>query len=387
MDISPFAGQLPKPSDLIDIPKLIHAYETLQPDPEVPSQRVHFGTSGHRGSSFDTSFNENHILAITQAICLYRKSNEVHGPLFLGFDTHALSLPAYRTTLEVLAANDVMVMIAQNQEFTPTPVISRAILSYNKDRTEGFADGIVITPSHNPPGEGGFKYNPTHGGPAEKQITDWIQIQANEFLKNNVTDIRRIPFERAIVAPTTHPFDFVSPYIRDLENIIDFDIIRDSKIRIAVNPLGGAGVHYWRPIADRYKIDLSVLNPEVDPTFRFMTRDYLELSGRLGDPVYSRTEAPASLKQREQIGRATERQVRAKVLGGDKVEGILTRAHGNDAPIGGIKIETKNGWIALRPSGTEDIYKIYAESFLGQSHLNILLREGQDIVKEIFASG
>lgn len=544
MKVSPFAGKLPEPADLVDLTQLIRAYDEDQPDPSNSAQCVHFGTSGHRGSSYDRSFNKNHILAISQSICFYRKKHHIEGPLILGFDTHALSLPAFHSALEVLAANEVNVMIAQNQEFTPTPVISHAILCYNKGRKEGFADGIVITPSHNPPGEGGFKYNPRHGGPAEKEITDEIQNLANEILRNNLKDVKQIPFHLALKAPTTHHCDFLNPYVRDLGNVIDMEIIRDSKIKIGVDPLGGAGVHYWQPIADYYKIDLRVLNTKVDPCFRFMTRDWdgqirmdpsskyamqsviqksqkydisfacdtdhdrhgivtpksglmpsndylsvavfylfkhrpqwrsnlkigktlvssqmidrvaielkrgvyevpvgfkwfvpgllnstlgfageesagatflrkdgsvwttdkdafvpallsAEMTARLGkDPAalyhkltdslgslsYSRVEAPATAEQKKKLANLSEMQTSLDSLGGDKIEKILTRAPANNASIGGIKMETKNGWIAARPSGTEDIYKIYAESFKSQEHLDVLLKEGQEIVDNI----
>lgn len=543
MKINPFAGQLPSPSDLIDVEALILAFETNKPDPLVQGQQVSFGTSGHRGCSFDHSFNKNHILAIAQAICLYRKLNDIKGPLFLGFDTHALSLPAFQTALEVLAANYIQVIIAQDQEFTPTPVISHAILCYNKNRKEGFADGIIITPSHNPPREGGFKYNPPHGGPAEKKVTDWIQVQANGILRDKLNSVRQVPFEIALKAETTIHRNFLKPYIEDLRNIIDMDVIRDSKIKIAVDPLGGAGVHYWQPIADFYKINLSVLNIEVDPQFAFMTRDwdgqirmdpsskfamqslieksqnfdisfacdtdydrhgivtkknelmpannylatmcfylfqhrslwkaglrigktivssqiiervaahfdreifevpvgfkwfvqellaenlgfageesagatflrkdgtvwttdkdafvpsllsaemtaklgkdpseiYDDLTQSLGKPYYSRIEAPATKKQRDKLNRLTDKDVKLKNLAGDKIKRVRTRAAGTSESIGGIHIESENGWVAMRPSGTEDVYKIYAESFLGPDHLQKLLNEGQDIANE-----
>jgi phosphoglucomutase len=546
MKISPFAGLLPVPSDLVDVDKLFHAFEQNQPDHTIPSQRVHFGTSGHRGSSFDVSFNRNHVLAISQSICHYRKKKGITGPLFLGYDTHALSLPAFQTTLEVLAGNDVTVMIAKIQEFTPTPVISHAILNYNRGRKEGFADGIVITPSHNPPQEGGFKYNPPHGGPAEKEITDWIQDLANGFLRDSLNGVRQVPLTQALKCSSTHYFDFLNPYVRDLGNIIDKDIIRESKIKMGVDPMGGAGVHYWQPIADYYKIDLTVLNTEVDPTFRFMTRDwdgqirmdpssqyamksllkksqdfdisfacdtdhdrhgivtkkaglippnhflssmiyylfkhrlqwnsnlkigktlvssqmidrvaqnvnrelyevpvgfkwfvegilseelgfvgeesagatflrkngtiwttdkdgfipsllsaemtartgqdpavlYQELAKFLGNPSYCRVEVPADSKLREAIKNFSVDQISLKNLAGDGIEKILEKAPGNKASIGGVKIETKNGWMAIRPSGTEDIYKIYAESFLGKEHLKRIIEEGQQLVDKLIS--
>jgi len=544
MKISPFAGKPPLASDLIDISKLIEAYESWPPNPELATERVHFGTSGHRGSSLDLSFNKNHILAISQAICFYRKAKNITGPLFLGLDTHALSRPAFETTLEVLVANEVTVMIAQEYEFTPTPVISHAILAYNQSRTTALADGIVITPSHNPPREGGFKYNPVHGGPAQTEITDWIQNQANAILKNNLAEVRRVPYERAKKCSSIHSYDFLNAYVRDLENIIDMRVIRDSKIKMGVDPLGGAGVHYWQPIAEFYKIDLSVLNTEVDPRFRFMTRDWdgqirmdpsseyamqsllkksesydisfacdtdhdrhgivtkssglmptnhylssaidylfhhrpawsttlkvgktlvstqmidrissrlgrlvyevpvgfkwfvegllheklgfageesagatflrnngkvwttdkdglissllsAEMTARLGKdpaelyrqlteslgPVFSdRIEAPASLEQRNQLGKIVHEQIKVISVGGDHIEKILAKAPGNNAPMGGFKIETKNGWLAARPSGTEDIYKIYAESFVSRAHLSNLLEAGQKIVDDL----
>ncbi len=536
--ISPLAGTLPTLPELADIDRLLSEYESRQPDPLIPAQRVSFGTSGHRGSSFALTFNRNHILAISQAICLYRKKNGITGPLFLGYDTHALSLPAFQTTLEVLAANDVKVVIARDQEFTPTPVISHAILCHNRGRDHSLSDGIVITPSHNPPTEGGFKYNPTHGGPAEKAITDWIQNTANEFLENNLKGVLRTSLNRALAASTTQTRDFITPYVRDLTEVINMDLLRQSKIRIGVDPLGGAGVHYWQSIADHYKLNLSVLNTQVDPCFRFMTRDwdgqirmdpssryamqsliqkaggydisfacdtdhdrhgivtktaglipandylatavfylfqnrpdwpttlrvgktlvssqmidrvahelgrplyevpvgfkwfvdglldetlgfageesagatflrkngeawttdkdafvpsllaaemtarlgkdpselYRELTRTLGSPSYRRIEAPASAELRKALGSLTPDQLPLRELGGDPVTRILTKAPGNNAPMGGIKVETKNGWIAIRPSGTENIYKIYAESFLGEKHLQSLLEDGK----------
>jgi len=546
MQLSPFAGQLPNPTDLVDVSRLIRAFDNERPDPMIPAQCVQFGTSGHRGSSLDASFNRDHILAMSQAICEFRKKHNVTGPLFLGFDTHALSIPAFQTTLEVLTANAVTVMIAQNQEFTPTPAISHAIICYNKGRSDGLADGIVITPSHNPPGEGGFKYNPVHGGPAEKKITDWIENRANEILREKLKSVCQTPYAQALKAPTTHHHDFIHSYVRDLTNVVDMDVIRASNIKIAVDPMGGAGVHYWEPIADLYKIDLAVLNKEVDPCFRFMTRDwdgqirmdpsskfamqsliekgqqydisfacdtdhdrhgivtktaglmpanaflsvaifylfkhrplwsenfkigktlvssqmidrvaellnrsvyevpvgfkwfvqgllqsdlgfageesagatflrkngsvwttdkdgfvpallsaemtarlgkdpsvlYSELTHELGDPVYRRIEAPASAQQKEIIKNLSAEKISLKNLGGDPVEQISTKASGNDGAIGGVKIKTKNGWVAARPSGTEDIYKIYAESFKGNEHLNVLLEETQKVVSNVFA--
>ena len=274
MEISPLAGKPAPQNILVNIPRLITAYYTGIPDVHIPGQRVAFGTSGHRGSSFNNSFNENHILAITQAICFYRKEQKIDGPLYVGFDTHALSAPAFATTMEVLAANDVDVMIATNNEYTPTPAISYAILQYNKERKTGLADGIVITPSHNPPDDGGFKYNPPNGGPASGTVTNWIETKANELLQSNCQSVKRFSFKKALAAAPTHRHDFLNTYINDLENIIDMNLIRDSKINIGVDPLGGAGVHYWQPLADRYKLNLTVVNKIVDPTFSFMTVDW-----------------------------------------------------------------------------------------------------------------
>ena len=274
MKVSPFAGKPAEASMLVNVPKLVTAYYTEIPDPSVPEQRVVFGTSGHRGSAFDKAFNEWHILAISQAICLYRKQHKIDGPLFLGMDTHALSVPALASALEVLAANGVEVMLAQGDEYTPTPVVSHAILTYNRGRKTGIADGIVITPSHNPPHDGGFKYNPPNGGPAESAVTNWIEAKANEFLENGLLGLKRIPYEKALRSSTTHRHDYLNAYIADLANVIDMDVIRDAKIAIGVDPLGGAGVHYWGPIAERYGLNLTVVNDVVDPTFRFMTVDW-----------------------------------------------------------------------------------------------------------------
>ena len=259
---------------LVNVPRLITAYYAEVPDASVPAQRVAFGTSGHRGSAFDKAFNESHILAITQAICLYREQKKIDGPLFLGMDTHALSVPAFASALEVLAANGVEVMIADKDEYTPTPVISHAILTYNRGRKTGLADGIVITPSHNPPHDGGFKYNPPNGGPAETDVTGWIEAKANKLLESGLRGVRRFPFEKALHAATTHRHDYLNAYVSDLGNVIDMDAIRGAKISLGVDPLGGAGVHYWGPIAERYGLNLTVVNEIVDPTFRFMTVDW-----------------------------------------------------------------------------------------------------------------
>jgi len=541
MEVSKDAGKPAKPAILVNVPKLITAYFSEVPDPSVPEQLVLFGTSGHRGSSFKNSFNENHILAITQAICLYRRQQKITGPLFLGIDTHALSVPAFTTALEVLAANSVEVMIAGKEDYTPTPVISHAILTYNKGRKTGLADGIVITPSHNPPRDGGFKYNPPNGGGAESSITKWIEEKANEFLKNNLKDVKRLPFEKALKASTTHRHDYLNNYVSDLSSVIDMDVIRNSNIKIGVDPLGGAGVHYWEPVAERYKLNLTVVNNVVDPTFRFMTVDwdgqirmdpsspyamqgliklkdrfdiafacdtdhdrhgivtkskgllppnhylsvaihylfqhrpgwnrdsaigktlvssqmidrvtsqlgrklyevpvgfkwfadglfdgslgfggeesagasflrfdgtvwttdkdgiilallaaeitaktgrdpgdiYTDLTGKLGDPIYDRVDAPATPKQKESLGKLSPQQIKITNLAGEKITSVLTHAPGNGAAIGGLKVLSESGWFAARPSGTENIYKIYAESFKGKDHLSKIFEEAQTIV-------
>ena len=546
MKVSPLAGKPPEPGILVNVPKLITAYYTDVPDPSVPAQRVTFGTSGHRGSALQKAFNEWHILAITQAICLYRKLQHTDGPLFLGMDTHALSMPAFVSSLEVLAANGVEVLIAEGDEYTPTPVISHAILTYNRGRKTGLADGIVITPSHNPPDDGGFKYNPPNGGPAETEVTDWIQATANQFLESALQGIKRIPFEQALRISTTHRHDFLSSYINDLTNVIDMDSIRGAKVNMGVDPLGGAGVHYWARIADQYKLDLTVVNELVDPTFRFMTVDwdgqirmdpsssyamtnliglkdrfdiafacdtdhdrhgivtrgagllqpnhylavaiyylfqhrpkwnnaaatgktmvssqmidrvtaklgrklyevpvgfkwfvdgllegtlgfageesagasflrldgtvwttdkdgivpallaaeitarmdrdpgqiYQELTSQFGESVYTRTEAPATAQEKEILKKLSPQQVRLKELAGEQIQTILTHAPGNGAPLGGLKVVAESGWFAARPSGTEDIYKIYVESFRGTDHLRRILDEAQTIVSDAVA--
>jgi len=543
MKISPYAGKPAEPAMLVNVPKLVTAYYTDVPDPKVQAQRVAFGTSGHRGSSFDKAFNENHIIAITQAICLYRNQNKINGPLFLGMDTHALSVPALSSALEVLAANGVEVMIADKDEYTPTPVISHAILTYNHARKTGLADGIVITPSHNPPHDGGFKYNPPNGGPAQTDVTDWIEAKSNESLEKDLQDVKRIPFERAFHASTTHRYNYLDPYVNDLGNVIDMDVIRGANINLGVDPLGGAGVHYWGPIAQRYGLKLTVVNEAVDPTFRFMTVDwdgqirmdpsspyamqrligmkdrfdlafacdtdhdrhgivtksagllppnhhlsvaifylfqhrpkwlkeamvgktvvssrmidlvtaklgrklyevpvgfkwfvdgllngslgfggeesagasfvrldgsvwttdkdgivpallaaeitarmgrdpgevYHDLTHEFGEPVYDRVEAPATPRQKAMLWKLSPQQVRRTDLAGEKIQSVLTNAPGNGAPIGGLKVIAKSGWFAARPSGTEDIYKIYAESFQGADHLGRILKEAQTIVSD-----
>jgi len=541
MKISPLAGKPAEQNILVNIPRLVTAYYTGKPDPSATAQKVSFGTSGHRGSSFKNSFNENHILAITQAICLCRKEQKTDGPLYLGFDTHALSASSYATTMEVLAANNVEVMIATGDEYTPTPVISHAILKYNTGRKKGLADGIVITPSHNPPNDGGFKYNPPNGGPAGNDVTNWIEIKANELLRNNLQGIKRISFDKAVKASTTHRYDYLNTYVNDLGNIIDMETICHAKIKMGVDPLGGAGVHYWEPIAEKYHLDLTVVNKIVDPTFSFMTVDwdgqirmdpsspyamqqliamkdnfdisfacdtdhdrhgivtksagllnpnhylsvaifyllqnrpqwakksavgktvvttqlidriatklkrqlydvpvgfkwfvdglldgslcfggeesagasfsrldgsvwttdkdgfipallsaeitaktgsdpgkiYINLTREYGVPFYDRIEAKATPEQKEKLKNLSASQIKHKELAGEKIKSILTNAPGNNASIGGVKVVTKNGWFAARPSGTEDIYKIYAESFLKKEHLKKIIDEAQTIV-------
>jgi phosphoglucomutase len=547
MEISPLAGKPANPEILVNVPKLITAYYTESPDPSISEERVAFGTSGHRGSAFDKAFNEWHILAITQAICLYRNLHKIDGPLFLGMDTHALSVPALASALEVLAANGVETMLSEGDEYTPTPAISLAILTYNRGRKTGLADGIVITPSHNPPYDGGFKYNPPNGGPAEGSVTGWIEAKANQFLENGLKGVKRIPLQKALRASTTHRYDYLHSYVNELAQVVDMDVIRQSKIHLGVDPLGGAGVHYWEPIAERYGLDLTVVNQTVDPTFSFMTVDwdgqirmdpsspyamqrlislkdhfrvafacdtdhdrhgivtsnagllppnhylavaidylfqhrpewpkaaavgktlvssqmidrvaarlrrqlyevpvgfkwfveglldsslgfggeesagasfvrldgsvwttdkdgiimallaaeitarmgrdpgelYLNLTHEFGDPVYERVDAPATPEQKTLLAKLSPDLVKIKDLAGEKIQAVLTRAPGNDAPIGGLKVLAENGWFAARPSGTEDIYKIYAESFKGADHLHRILEEAQTIVNDTLSA-
>ncbi|WP_266182211.1 phosphoglucomutase (alpha-D-glucose-1,6-bisphosphate-dependent) [Dyella humicola] len=539
--ISPLAGKPAPASLLVDISRLRDAYVDLRPDPSVPTQRVAFGTSGHRGSSFERSFNEWHVLAITQAICEYRQSQGIDGPLYIGIDSHALSQPAFESALEVLAANGVQTMIAKGGEYTPTPAISQAILTANRDRHTGLADGIVVTPSHNSPDSGGFKYNPPNGGPADTDVTGWIQKRANELLENGLRGVRRMPFTQALRASTTQEHDFLDTYVRDLGNVIDFDVVRGSGVHLGVDPLGGAGVHYWAPIAERYKIDLTVVSDEVDLTFRFMTVDwdgkirmdpsssyamqrlidlrdrydvafacdtdhdrhgivtrssglllpnhylavlvdylyqhrpqwradaavgktlvssalidrvakrlgrrlhevpvgfkwfvdglfdgslgfggeesagasflrrdggvwstdkdgiaaalmsaeitgrtgrdpgerYRQLTAALGSPLSERVDAPANAQQKARLSKLSPEQVTSTELAGEKIVSVLDRAPANGASIGGIKVISESGWFAARPSGTEDIYKIYAESFKDEAHLQLLLQEAQGMV-------
>jgi phosphoglucomutase len=544
--ISPLAGLSATNAPLVDVPKLVDAYYRLQPDPTVAAQRVAFGTSGHRGVSFDSSFNEAHVLAITQAICHYRQGHGIDGPLFLGIDTHALSGPAFQSALEVLAANEVNVMISAGGEYTPTPAVSHAILVYNRGRKTRHADGIVVSPSHNPPDSGGFKYNPPNGGPADTDVTKWIENEANALLANRRREVQRMPLQQARRASTTREHDYLGTYVADLANVIDFEAIRTSGVRMGVDPLGGAGVHYWARIAETHRIDLTVVSEAVDPTFSFMSLDwdgrirmdpssayamrplielkdkfdiafacdtdhdrhgivtrstglmppnhylavaidylyrhrpgwnaaaavgktmvssamidrvtnaldrklyevpvgfkwfadglfqgdlgfggeesagasflrrdgrvwttdkdglipgllsgeiiartgrdpgqyYADLSREHGSPVSSRVDAAASPAQKKKLASLRPEDLKIQSLAGEKIEQILDRAPANGASLGGIKVTAHSGWFAARPSGTEDIYKIYAESFKGEEHLQALLKEAQTVVDATIA--
>jgi phosphoglucomutase len=541
MSTHPLAGK-PAPKDLlIDVSRLEAAFYDAKPDPTDPNQLVSFGTSGHRGTSLNATFTETHILAITQAICEYRRDRGITGPLFMGKDTHALSRPAERVALEVLAANDVETFIQRDNGFTPTPVISRAILTYNRDRSDSLADGIVITPSHNPPSDGGFKYNPPNGGPADTDVTDWIQNRANDLLRPGNRGVRRIGFDTALKASTTHSQDFVMPYVEDLANVIDFEAIRSTGLKIGIDPLGGAAAAYWQPVAERYHVNITVVNPKIDPTFAFMTLDhdgkirmdcsspwamaglvalkdrfdiafgndpdsdrhgivtpsagllnpnhylavairylltnrlqwspsavvgktlvssclidrvvarlgrklwevpvgfkwftpglfdgsccfggeesagasflrrdggvwstdkdglilgllaaeitantgkdpgahYQELTTQFGTPYYTRIDAPATPEQKNSLKKLSPEAVSATELAGEPITAKLTRAPGNDAAIGGLKVVSVSGWFAARPSGTENIYKLYAESLKSAEHLAAIVEQAQDIV-------
>ncbi|MFD4946711.1 phosphoglucomutase (alpha-D-glucose-1,6-bisphosphate-dependent) [Streptomyces sp. NPDC058239] len=535
------AGEPARPEDLTDVARLVTAYYTLHPDPAEPGQRVAFGTSGHRGSSTATAFNEDHIAATSQAISEYRALQGTDGPLFLGADTHALSEPARITAIEVFAANDVTVLIDPADGYTPTPAVSHAILTHNRGRTSQLADGVVVTPSHNPPGDGGFKYNPPNGGPAGSEATGWIQERANEIIAAGMKDVRRLPYVRARAASTTGTYDFLGSYVADLPSVLDLDAIRSAEVRIGADPLGGASVAYWGRIAEQHRLDLTVVNPLSDPTWRFMTLDwdgkirmdcsspyamasligqrdryqiatgndadadrhgivtpdaglmnpnhylavaidylyahreqwpaaagigktlvssgmidrvaaglgrelvevpvgfkwfvdglvdgslgfggeesagasflrrdgsvwttdkdgiilallaseilavtgkspsehYAALTGRFGEPAYARIDAPADREQKAVLARLSPEQVTADALAGEPVTAVLTEAPGNGAPIGGIKVTTENAWFAARPSGTEDVYKIYAESFLGAGHLGRVQEEAKAVV-------
>jgi phosphoglucomutase len=539
-------GHLASPDKLVNLPRLVTAFYANHSDPDNPAQRVSFGTSGHRGSALNTSFNYAHILAITQAICEFRATQKTTGPLFLAQDTHALSEPAFATALEVLAANGVTVMIDQDLGYTPTPVLSHAILEYNSSGAKEPADGIVITPSHNPPEDGGFKYNPPNGGPADTSATKWIENRANELIAAKLQGVKRLSYAKALAAETTKRYDYITAYVNDLANVIDFDALRGTTLKLAVDPLGGAGVHYWPRIAEQYKLPLEVLNPYVDPTFRFMTLDwdsrirmdcsspfamasmiankdkfdvawgcdtdhdrhgivtrttgllnpnhylavciqylfthregwsdkvgigktlvsssiidrvakglnrpmlevpvgfkwfvdgliggtlgfvgeesagatflrrdgtvwttdkdglilgllaaemtartgkdpgllYNELTAKYGNPVYQRIDAAATKEEKAKLAKLNASQVTAKTLAGEPITAILTEAPGNHAAIGGLKVATEDGWFAARPSGTEDVYKIYAESFKGEEHLKQIQEEAKALVAKAIA--
>jgi phosphoglucomutase len=545
-EVSPLAGKTAPPSMLVNVPRLITAYFAGRPDPSVPAQRVSFGTSGHRGSAFNNAFNEAHILAISQAICEHRYGAGITGPLFIGIDTHALSTPALASALEVFAANGVTTMIDEHDGYTPTPVISHAILTYNKNRTGGLADGVVITPSHNPPEDGGFKYNPPNGGPADTDITSWIERRANAMLEDQLRGIRRIPLERARQSSCIYRYDYVGPYVADLAEIIDMEAIRSSGVTIGIDPLGGAGVHYWQPIIERYGLAATIVSDAIDPTFRFMTVDWdgkirmdcsspyamarligmrdkfdvafandtdadrhgivtrsnglmnpnhflaasisylfanrpdwradsavgktivssgiidrvagklgrrlvetpvgfkwfvdglsggsfgfageesagasflrqdgsawttdkdglilgllaAEITARtsrdpaqvfdgltreLGTPFYERIDAPASVAQKNLLKSLSPDQLGMKELAGEPIRATLDAAPGNGQPFGGIKVVADNGWFAARPSGTEDVYKIYAESFKDEAHLKRIQQDAQEAIAGVFA--
>lgn len=546
MPIHPNAGKPATTGELINLPRLITKYFTEKPDPKERTQRVSFGTSGHRGSALQASFNEDHILATTQAICLYRQKEGITGPVFMGMDTHALSEPAQASALEVLAGNGVPTMIAPNNEYAPTPAVSHAILTYNRGRKSGLADGIIITPSHNPPQDGGFKYNMTNGGPAEGSVTSWIEAKANEILENGLKEVKRLPLQKALKADTTRTYDYLDAYTRDLDQVIDLEAIKSADLEIGVDPLGGAGVRYWERIADRYGINLNIVDTQVDQTFRFMSLDwdgkvrmdpssayamqrllslkdrfavavacdtdydrhgivtrsqglmqpnhylavaidflfqnrpgwgadtgigktlvssqmidrvakklgrrlvevpvgfkwfvdglfegslgfggeesagasFLDRKGQVwstdkdgiiaallageitakigkdpgeiyegftaefGAPVYARIDAPATPEQKDKLKKLSADQVASSELAGEKIKAKLTEAPGNGAAIGGLKVTTASGWFAARPSGTENIYKIYAESFKGEAHLKQLQEEAQSVVNEVIS--
>jgi phosphoglucomutase len=546
-DINSLAGKPAVSSMLANIPRLVTAYFAGQPDPKVPSQRVAFGTSGHRGSALNNAFNEAHILAISQALCDHRRTGGITGPMFVGIDTHALAEPALASALEVFAANGVEVMIDEHDGYTPTPVISHAILTYNKGRETGLADGVVITPSHNPPEDGGFKYNPPNGGPADTDITSGIERAANGFLEDGLRGVKRVPYDRALKSASVHRYDFIGPYVADLANVLDLEAIRSAGVRIGIDPLGGAGVRYWQPIIERYRLDATIVSDAVDPTFRFMTVDwdgkirmdcsspyamarligmrdkfdvafandtdadrhgivtrsnglmnpnhylaaaiaYLfenrphwggnsavgktivssaiidrvakklgrrlvetpvgfkwfvdglsdgafgfageesagasfvrrdgsvwttdkdgiilgllaaeitartghdpsqsfdRLTGELGVPFYERIDAPATVAQKNLLKALTPDKLAMAELAGEPVRAVLTAAPGNGQSFGGIKVTSDSGWFAARPSGTEDVYKIYAESFRSQAHLRQIQQEAQAAIAQAFKS-
>ena len=545
-DIHPLAGKAVPPAMLANIPRLVTAYFAGKPDPQVPAQRVAFGTSGHRGSALNLAFNEAHILAISQALCDHRREKNLSGPLFIGIDTHALAEPALASALEVFAANGVEVMIDAHNGYTPTPVISHAILTYNKGRTDGFADGVVVTPSHNPPEDGGFKYNPPNGGPADTDITGAIERAANRYLEDDLHGVKRLPYERARKSPSVHRYDYITPYVADLANVLDMEAIRAAGVKIGIDPLGGAAVRYWEPIIERYGLNATLIRDEVDPTFRFMTLDwdgkirmdcsspyamaqligmrekfdvafandtdadrhgivtataglmnpnhflaasiaflfehrpqwrkdsaigktiassaiidrvaakigrkvvetpvgfkwfvdgligggfgfageesagasflrkdgsvwttdkdglimgllaaeitartgrdpsqlFDSLTAELGQPFYARIDAPATPQQKSVFKTLSAEKLAMKELGGERVAAVLSAAPGNGQPFGGIKVVADNGWFAARPSGTEDVYKIYAESFRSEEHLRQIQDEAQSAIARTFA--
>jgi alpha-D-glucose phosphate-specific phosphoglucomutase len=444
--ISPLAGKAAPKEMLVDVARLERDYFERQPDLQDANQLVAFGTSGHRGSPFQGTLTEAHILAITQAICDYRRSRGTDGPLYMGKDTQALSSPAQRTALEVLAANNVETVIQQNDGVTPTPVISRAILVYNRDRKKHLVDGIVVTPSHISPEDGGFKYNPPNGGPADTDVTHWVEMRANELLRAGNVGVKRLPPYKAVAASTTHHEDLMLPYVRDLNDVVDMEAIREAKLRLGVDPLGGAARPYWEPINTIYRLDITVTNPVIDPTFSFMTVDhdgkirmdcsspyamarlvamkdqyqvafandpdsdrhgivtpasrsgdyrphrqgsgehYRELTAEFGTAYYTRIDAPASPQQKSKLQKLSPDAVKESDLAGEPIAAKPTRAPGNNAPIGGLKVAAKSGWFAARPSGTENLYKIYAESFKSEQRLNSIVAEAQEIVNNALRS-
>src|SRR5438067_1460900 len=419
--ISSLAGKPAPSSMLVDLARLEREYYERKPDLDDPNQLVSFGTSGYRGSPFRGSFTEAHLAAITQAICDYRRGQRIDGPLYMGKDTHAMSEPAQRTALEVLAANGVETIIQRDGGVTPTPVISWAILVYNRGRKEYLADGIVVTPSHNRPEDGGFKYNPPNGGPADTDVTGWVQRRANILLRAGNAGVKRMPFATAIKAVTTHEVDLVLPYVEDLKNVVDTDAIRAAGLTLGVDPLGGAATPYWEPINSIYKLNITVVNPVIDPTFSFMTVDhdgkirmdpsspyamarlvglkdqfrvafandpdehYHDLVAEFGASHYTRVDAAATPAQKARLQQLSPEAVTTQTLAGEPITAKLTKAPGNNAPIGGLKVVTAGGWFAARPSGTENIYKIYAESFKDQAHLDTIVAEAQQIVSDALA--
>jgi phosphoglucomutase len=379
--VSPIAGKTPSQEMLVDVSRLEREYFERLPGVEDPTQSVSFGTSGHRGSSLRGSFNEAHILVITQAICDYRRTQGTTGPLYMGKDTHALSEPAFASALEVLVANGVDVMVDANNGYTPTPVISHAILNYNRGRKRGLADGIVVTPSHNPPRFGGFKYNPPHGGPADTHVTEWIERQANAFIADGLRGVARIPFERARSASTVHPHQYLDAYVRDLPSVIDLQAIRESKVRISGATFLRRDGTVWT--TDKDGLVPNLLASEITArTGKDPGEHYQELTCQFGTPYYTRIDAPGTPEQKARLEKLSPEAVVTPTLAGEPIRDKLTRAPGHGAPIGGLKVVTENGWFAARPSGTENIYKIYAESFKDQQDLDAIVSEAQEIVND-----